>query len=198
MAIGALALIVLAGCAAGAGATPSASPTPTATPTATAIATPSPTPTPTPTATAVEDMGTAVPLKCTEVLTPDDVYDFNPNYGTAPGYKPADGSAASVAAANKGVACGWLNQTSGDVVEVSITQPSAAVLADLKKQVSSSGTPAPGYEQTPSDTGYFEIVGGKGRAQVFTDKYWVVAASLEFREAIDAQALVAAAVSHLP
>ena len=132
------------------------------------------------------------------MLTPDDVYSFNPNYGTAPGYKPAAGSAGSVAVSSEGVACGWLNQTSGDVIEVSVARPSSADLADLQNEASTSGSPAPGYEMSAEAKGYFGTVAGKGRAQVFTGKYWVVAASLEFGEARDAQLLVAAALSHLP
>ncbi|TFB48701.1 iron ABC transporter ATP-binding protein [Cryobacterium tagatosivorans] len=190
LATGALALIVLAGCAPGAAPTPSASST--AAPTTTPAASAEPTP------TATEDPATAVTLGCDEVLTPDDVYAFNPNFGAAPGYKPAGGSAAAVAVSYQGVACSWLNQTSGDVIEISVAQPSASVLTDLKNQAVSASTPVPTYGTGVDVEGYFTASGGKGEAQVFTGKYWVVASSVEFGEPGDAEPLIAAAVSHLP
>jgi hypothetical protein len=191
LATGALVLIVLAGCANG--AEPASTTSPTATPTTvpTASATPSPSPTPTP----AEDADTAVTLGCDQVLTPDDVYDFNPNFGAAPGYKPADGSAAAVAALHKGVACGWSNQTSGDLIEVSVAQPTAATLADLKSQAAKSSTSVTTYGSAVK--GYFATADGTGEAQIFSGPYWVAVTSVEFVEARDAETLVAAVVSHL-
>lgn len=196
LATGALALIVLAGCANGAQRVSSASPTATPTTVPAASATPSPTPTPTPTPTPAEEADTAVTLGCDQVLTPDDVYDFNPNFGAAPGYKPADGSAASVAALHKGVACGWSNQTSGDLIEVSVAQPTAATLADLKSQVAKSSTSVTTYGAGVK--GYFATANGAGEAQIFSGPYWVAVTSVEFVEARDVETLVAAIVSHLP
>ena len=190
LATGALALIVLAGCA------PSAEPAPSAS--ATADATAAPAASTEPTSTPAEDPATAVGLGCDEVLTPDDVYAFNPNFGAAPDYKPADGSAASVAVSQKGVACSWLNQTSGDVIEISIAQPNDSTLTDLKNQAVSASTPVPTYGTGVDVEGYFTATGGKGEAQFFTGKYWVVASSVEFGEPGDAEPLIAAAVSHLP
>lgn len=192
LATGALALIVLAGCANGAEPAPSVSPTATPSTTPTAVATESPTPTPTPTAEAAD---TAITLGCDGVLTPDDVYDFNPNFGAAPGYKPADGSAAAVAALHKGVACGWSNQTSGDLIEISVAQPTAATLADLKSQAAKSSTSVTTYGAGVK--GYFKTADGTGEAQVFSGPYWVAVTSVEFVEARDAETLVAAVVSHL-
>ena len=193
LATGALALIVLAGCATNAEPVSSASPMATPTTVPAASATPSPTPTPTPTPAGEAD--TAVTLGCDQVLTPDDVYDFNPNFGAAPGYKPTDGSAASVAALHKGVACGWSNQTSGDLIEVSVAQPTAATLADLKSQAAKSSTSVTTYGAGVK--GYFATADGTGEAQIFSGPYWVAVTSVEFVEARDAETLVAAVVSHL-
>jgi len=190
LATGVLALIVLAGCA------PSAEPAPS--PSATAEATAAPAASTEPTPTPTEDPAIVVALGCDEVLTPDDVYAFNPNFGAAPDYKPADGSAASVAVSQKGVACSWLNQTSGDVIEISIAQPNDSTLTDLKNQAVSASTPVPTYGTGVDVEGYFTATGGKGEAQFFTGKYWVVASSVEFGEPGDAEPLIAAAVSHLP
>lgn len=196
----ALALVGLVGCAPEAGAPtatgtgkPTASPTPgsTSEPTATESATPSPTPTPKP-------VGTPVALDCNQVLTPDDVYAFNPNYGTAPNYEPSDGSAAETAVSYEGVACGWLNQTNEEIIEVSVVQPNDVLMTQLKDAAIASSNPVPTYGTPPEIEGFFSNAGGTGEAQVFTPKYWVAVTSPVFFEPGDVQNLVAAVVSHLP
>lgn len=188
---GALALLALAGCSA-ASSTPTASPTDTATSAPTESATPTPTSTPTP-----EAAGTRVTLTCGQVLTPDDVYAFNPNYGTAPDYKPAAGSAAATAKAYQGVACGWLNQTSGDIVEVSIAEPNDTLMTDLQNKAVTESNPVPTYGTPPAVLGYFSSAHGAGQAQAFAGKYWVVVNSVEFGEPGDAEQLMAVVLSHL-
>jgi hypothetical protein len=171
----ALALLALAGCSA-ASSTPTASPTDTATSAPTESATPTPTSTPTP-----EAAGTRVTL----------------TYGTAPDYKPAAGSAAATAKAYQGVACGWLNQTSGDIVEVSIAQPNDTLMTDLQNKAVTESNPVPTYGTPPAVLGYFSSAHGAGQAQAFAGKYWVVVNSVEFGEPGDAEQLMAAVLSHL-
>jgi hypothetical protein len=194
---GALTLLALAGCTA-ANSAPSSSPT--ATPTTapesaapTSAATPTPTPTPT-----LAAAGTPVSLTCDKVLTPDEVYAFNANYGAAPDYKPKSGTAAATAQSFKGVACGWLNQTSGDMIEVSVTQPNATLMTELQNKADSASNPVPTYGTPPKVEGYFSNAGGSGQAQAFAGKYWIVADSVEFGEPGDAEDIMAAVVSHLP
>lgn len=188
----ALALVALAGC--------SPEPSPSATssaPAATDGATSDPEATPTPTATP-EAPNTPVTLGCDQVLTPDDVYAFNPNFGTAPDYKPEAGSVAETAVKYDGVACGWLNQTSGEVIAVSVAQPSETRLTQLKDKAISESTPVPTYGTPPAIDGFFKSAAGMGTAQVFSGAYWVTLSSVAFFEPGDAQELVAAVVSHLP
>lgn len=193
---GLLALIALTGCAPEAGtpaSTPKASSTskpssePTTKPTPTDSATPTPTPTPS---------ATPVALECDQVLTPDDVYAFNPNFGSAPDYKPS--GAAETAVSHDGVACGWLNQTSGEIIEVSIVQPNDVLMTRLKDAAIAQSKPVPTYGTPPAIDGFFTAADGPGEAQVFTPKYWVTLSSTAFFEPGDAQQLVATVVSHLP
>lgn len=190
LASGALALMALAGCTPAA-PTPTPTPTPSSTDAATAAPVESATPTP-------EAAGTAVTVSCDEVLTADDVYAFNPNFGTAPDYKPAAGSAAKTAVSYEGVACGWLNQTSGDIIEISVAQPNDTLMTDLKNKAVDESNIVPTYGTPPAVEGYFTNASGPGQAQVFAGKYWVVANSVAFFEPGDAQQLVATVVSHLP
>ncbi|GAB3123672.1 iron ABC transporter ATP-binding protein [Glaciibacter psychrotolerans] len=187
LAASALLLVALTGCAADAGTDSTAKPTAGASAPATAVPSATPTATPTPTAT-----GTPVSLDCAEILTPDDVYAFNPNYGTNPDFAPT--GAAEAAVTYSGVACGWLNQTSGDTFEVSVAQPNDELKTVLIDQALSGGKAVPTYGTTPIE-GFFAP--STGTAQVFTGIYWVTVSSADMTEPGDAQTLVAAVLSHL-
>lgn len=188
-----LVILALTACSAespkpGSSETPSAGAT--ATPGATDAAGETPTPTPTPEAT-----GTPVALTCDQILTPDDVYAYNPNYGVAPDFKPTS-AAAKTAVKYDGVACGWLNQTSDAIFEVSVTQPNDVLQTTLIDQALASGKTVPTYG-TPPIEGFFGVSGGVGTAQVLSGAYWVTVSSTEFFEPGDAQTLVASVLSHL-
>ena len=170
---------------------PSEEPSPGSTPGSTPAESATPTPTP-------KAAGTPVALECDQVLTPDDVYLFNPNFGTAPGYKPSNDSAAETAVSYEGLACGWSNQTSGELIEVSVTQPNDVLMTRLKDAAIENSNPVPTYGTPPAVEGFFTIAAGPGEAQVFTPKYWVTVTSPVFIEPGDAQPLVSTVVSHLP
>lgn len=197
-----LAVTALAGCAPEAGtptstpkasstAVPSKEPTPSSTPGSTPEE--SATPAPTPTAE-----GTPVALECDQVLTPDDVYLFNINFGTAPSYEPTNDSAAETALSYEGLACGWSNHTSGELIEVSVVQPNEVLMTQLKDAAIEDSNPVPTYGAPPAVEGFFTNAGGPGEAQVFTPKYWVTVTSPLFIEPGDVQQLVSTVVSHLP
>jgi len=189
---GALALLILTGCTPA--TTPSASdtPIPSASPTPTSSRTPTPTPTPTP-----EPTGTPVALTCDQILTAQDAYDFNPNYGTAPGYEAAAGSLAEMAVKYSGVACGWSNQTSGEVIAISVAQPEDSLTTTLKDAAIADSQVVPTYSTSPEIEGFFTVSGGTGQVQVFTGTYWVTLSSPVFFEPGDAQSLVATVLGHV-
>ncbi|RNE63641.1 iron ABC transporter ATP-binding protein [Cryobacterium tepidiphilum] len=193
---GAVALITLTGCSADS-LTPSASTTNSSTPApdaaATAGATPSPTdaPEPTPAATPTPTptpSGDPVGLGCDDVLSPDDIYAFNPNFGTAPDYQPT--GVVATAPAYGGVACGWMNQSSRALLEVSVATPTDDALEDLKNKAAASGKAVPTYGTPPEVEAYFSKSGETGTVQVFFGTYWVVTSSVVFYEPGDAQKLI--------
>lgn len=192
---GALALLALVGCSAD--SDPSASESPSASSSAGATdapaesATPSATPSPTPT-----PAGTAVALSCDEVLTADDLYAFNPNYGTAPAFEPT-GDAAT-AAEYDGLACGYMNQTSNAIIEIGIAAPNDVLRNQQYDAAVAQSTPVPTYGDAPAIEGFFTSINGVGEAQIFTDTYWVTVNSVDLFEPGDAQGLLATVVSHLP
>ena len=191
----ALALLALAGCAPDSGAEPTASAAPSATatataaPTETATAEPTATPTPPP-----APEGTPVALTCDQVLTADDVYALNPNFGTDPGYA-ATSPIAITAATYSGVSCGWLNQSSGEVIEVAIAMPNEALANTLKDAALADGEIVPTYGTAPEVEGYFSA--STSTAQVFTKGYWVAVADPGMIEPGDAGPVLDAVLAKL-
>jgi hypothetical protein len=93
----------------------------------------------------------------------------------------------------KGLACAWVNQTSGELIEVSVANLPAAHLTQLKNDLVTTSNSVPTYEVE----GYFKVNGSTGEAQAFSDPYWIVATSTAFFEPGDAQPIVAAAIAAL-
>lgn len=188
--VAAIAVLGLAGCASG--------PTPEATPGSSATAVPTAAPTDEPTAepTPTSEPGTPITIDCDTLLTQQDLYDFNPNVSTDPGFAPAEGSLAAAAVADNGIACGYLNQTSNEQMNFALSQPSPEQLTLALNAAASSSTPVPTYGTPPAVNGFFDPASGE--IQVFTPKYWLTASSTMFFEPGDAQPLVLAALSHLP
>jgi len=187
--VAAITLALLAGCALESKAVdPVASSTPTRT------STPTPTQTATPTSTPVSTVdGIPITITCDQLITPQAMYDYNPNFSLKADYKPAAGSLAAQVATQKGLTCGWVNQTSGDLIEVAVAHLPAAHLTELKNTLVTTSHSVPTYNVE----GYFLLNGKTGEAQAFSDPYWIVATSTAFFEPGDAQPIVAAGIAVL-
>lgn len=151
------------------------------------------------TAAATDAAEEAVPfaIACDELLSADEVYAFNPNYGTAPDFEAsADGVVAVVDEA--GTACGLLNQTSGAIIEFGVATPAEQALEGRKNDAALGSHVVPTYGTPPEVEGYFSRVGESGEAQAFTGSYWVVIESPELFEPGDAQVLMSALLANLP
>jgi hypothetical protein len=146
--------------------------------------------TPTPTA---GEAGSPFSIPCDQLLTDAEVFDFNNNVAFDPEYVPKAGSLAAEAVTLGGTACGWLNLSGGDYIEIAVATPDSATLANLT-EAASAGTPINGL----GDSGYFTANGDYGQLQAFAGQYWVVAQSLYFGDAIEADTLVVQAISQLP
>ena len=184
VALSLLALAALSGCV------PTPTPSPTDTASASASETPSATPTSSPTASAVS---TPITVDCNTLITLDDMYAFNPNFGLISSWTPKSGSAAATAKSEKGIACRWQNQTSGDTIDVSVAHLDAASIEALKNAAVEKSTMVPTY----GDEAYFSVSGGVGTAIVFQGTYWLVATSVDFAEPGDPADLITAALGAL-
>lgn len=178
-----LALALLAGCV------PIAEPDPVVT----GSASPTPTATATPTPSATPDKSVPVTISCDELVSPQVMYDYNSNFALQADFTPADGSLAAQSLAEMGVACSWVNLTSGQTIEMSASRPPATQLEQRKNDLVSSSNSVPTYDVE----GYFLLEGGVGTAQAFDGPYWIASVSAAFFEPGDVTPLMAAAIGAL-
>ena len=192
-----LALVAAASVTLLAGCTPGpAEPTGSDAPTGSATASASPTAAPEPTETA--EPATPFAIDCNALVTADQLYAFNPNFGTDPGYEPSAANVVAVVEEDEGTACGYLNQTSGEVIEIAVATPTATAGETRRNAAATTSKPVPTYGTPPDVEGYFLQAGGTGEAQVFHGPYWIVVDSVAIFEPGDAQQLVTAVLGNLP
>lgn len=183
--------LLLAGCTPA--ATPSTPETPA--PAASGSASPGATATPTPTATPVRSE--PVEIACDALLTPDDMYAFNPNISLMTEAAPKADSLAAEIAAMDGLTCQWVNNSSSEIIDIAVAKLAENELTDLKNRAVTESTQVPTYGAPPVE-GFFTVVGNEGEAQVFTGSYWLTLRGMSFLEPGDAEQLASAAVAHLP
>jgi hypothetical protein len=165
----------------------SAAPTPSETASST------PTSTPTPTENPV-DKGTPIKLGCNDLISAQDMYDYNPNFSLTDDYSPASGSdAATIVNDYQGVACRWVNDSSGEKLDIAVASLQDYTLTDLKNGLVSTSTSVPTYDVE----GYFTTVKKIGQADAFSDPYWISADSDYFLEPGDASPLIANVIAAL-
>jgi hypothetical protein len=121
------------------------------------------------------------------------MYDYNPNFGLNDSYVPAAGSTAARILDFNGLACSWVNQTSGETIAVSVANLPPATLSKIKADLASSSKPVTAF----GPGGYFTVASGTGSADALSGPYWIDARSGAFGEAGDAEPIVAAALDGL-
>jgi len=176
--------VLLAGCT-----TPDPAPT-TAPPTPGDTGSPTPEPSETPAA----PTPTPVDIPCDSLVTAQAMYDFNPNFSLIDSWTPAAGSPAADAVDAEGVACRWQNDTSGEVIDVSVASFDPATLETLANDAYTNSTMVPTYGV---DEAYFAVTGSVGEAIVFDGPYWIVVSSSYFLEPGDAEPIVASVLAGL-
>lgn len=149
--------------------------------------------TPEPTSTAVEPVGTPVTVSCDELVSAQTMYDYNSNFGLLSDFTPAVGTLAASIVADSGVACRWVNQTSGETIDVAVANPPKAQLTARKNELVTSSNSVPTY----GVEGYFQVNGEIGEAEAFSDPYWIVVTSNYFGEPGDATPIVRAVIDAL-
>jgi hypothetical protein len=164
-------------------------PTPQVSTTAPVVAEPTATTEPdpvTPSPTATQDPGIPVTLTCDQLISPEQLYDYNPNVGVNPAYQAETGTTASKIVSQQGVACGWSNQTSNETIEIAVAHLSPAAIETLKNSLVTTSNPVPTY----GDEAYFSVTNGLGEANVFQGDFWIYSRSTSFIEPGDAAPLM--------
>ncbi|TPW75961.1 arginyl-tRNA synthetase [Schumannella soli] len=124
-------------------------------------------------------------IDCDKLVSPQIVYDFNPNFVLANGAEPPAGSNAARAVADEGVACAWQNTTSNLMIYVSVARYAPAQIDALKQK---SGTPSTAFS---ADSGYYDGT----TATALQGDAWIVATSDAFSEPTDAKPFIDAAAA---
>ncbi|MDM4763435.1 hypothetical protein QT381_10480 [Galbitalea sp. SE-J8] len=127
------------------------------------------------------DSGEKVTQTCAQLVTAQQMYEYNSNFSLDDGWTPAAGSRAATAVGYRGVACSWINDSSSERISLGVAHLRADTLASIEAQRA-------GGTQTP--WGYFTVDGSTGRADAFTDDYWITLDSKTFFEPGDAAQLV--------
>ncbi len=170
----------LAGCTQPDGGSPASSPSVSASATPTASVPPSP--------SASADASTPITQTCVELVPLQTMYDFDPNFGLQDPFTPAAGSLGASAVDADGVACGWLQQTNGELLEIDVSAPPSADLTEAKS----------GAGETSDGQTYFAVEGAAGVVQVFEGPYRIVLTSSYFSSAADAATLIDSVTAALP
>lgn len=129
-------------------------------------------------------VGIPLALECSDILSLDALYAYNPNVGTDPRVKPT--SLGERAIAYDGVACGWSNQTSGEPLTAAIARLEGDDLAGIR----ASAEAVPGVDLLPNGRGTFRREGDWGIIEAFAGEYWIVLESPAFLSTADASLLL--------
>lgn len=142
------------------------------------------------------DLGEAGP-ECGDVLSDDDIYAYNPIFSAVASPTPAAGSLLERAADLDGTTCRWVNNSSGEALDIAVAVPGETELAELQDEAESSATPAPSLSDPPAVEAYFDRVGDVGTGQVFADGRWIVLSDPAFLEAGDLEELVSTVLANV-
>ena len=132
-----------------------------------------------------------VGIGCNELITPQQMYDYNPNFGLAADVTPDAGTLAAQAVAASGLACRWVNQTSGDTIDVSVAHLDSASTSRRAAELAASSTPVTVF----GPDGYFDQGDLGSAAQAFPGEFWVSATSIAFFAVEDAEPIMNAATA---
>ncbi|GAB3617814.1 hypothetical protein GCM10027416_23710 [Okibacterium endophyticum] len=191
--VAAAGVLLLSGCGS---PDPQSDPTPSASSTQTAEPTTDPEATTEPTEDVV--LSEPVGIDCDQLVTPEQMYDFNPNFSLLADPQPAADSKAGVIAGMEGLVCQWKNNTSGETIDVAVAKFGEDQLVGLKNLAVTESTPVPTYGTPPAVEGYFQVIGDQGEAQIFTGPYWLTLRSVAFFEPGDVLPLSEGAMANLP
>lgn len=159
-------------------------PTATAAPTATATSEPAPTAT---------SGAQVLDIACAELVDPDTMYAFDPNYALVGAFDPQPGTLAADQLAAGGVACQWVRESGGGTIDLTVAAFTEEQIGELKNEAFAESQMVPTY----GEEAYFEVEGGVGTAIVFQGRYRLVISSAAFFEPGEPTAIIESALGAL-
>jgi hypothetical protein len=122
------------------------------------------------------------------------MYDYNANFSLTENFEPRKNSDAETIVDDlDGIACEWVNDSSGESIVIAAAHPDAKTVAALRGELASDSESVSTY----GSEGYFTVEDGVGRADAVADPFWVSGDSDYFFEPGDAAPLMKAAVANL-
>ncbi|UYN82559.1 MAG: hypothetical protein KIT89_07280 [Microcella sp.] len=113
-------------------------------------------------------VGIPLSLECSQVLSLEALYNYNPNVGADPDYAPSPLAAQVLDLA--GVSCGWINQTSSVRFSVSVAQLHSGVV----EQIRAASAAKQGAQALERADGYATEGAGRVVFDIFLGERWVI------------------------
>lgn len=152
---------------------------------------------PTPTTPApVLDTITALGKSCTDLISLQTLYDYNPNFGENPKFSVESGTPEAEIAKLQGTTCGYINMSSGAKIVMGAARLPESKADTLRNQLKNTSQPTDAYG-SGAISGYFSVDKGIGAAQVVTNDYWIDLRSSQFGDPADAATLMGAVMASL-
>lgn len=151
---------------------------------------------PEPSAQPTESTGRSVPLDidCRTLVSDAVIYDLNPNLAADPA--PRTTALAATVLENDGVRCGWINQTSGTPLTVSVAAFDAVGWEAARDAAVARGGTAIGSGF--GGDGVYRQEQTVGVIELLRSPYWIVIESPIFASADEARPVIDAIVQALP
>ncbi len=130
-------------------------------------------------------------LACVDLVDPDAIYAFDPNFALVGPFEPGPDSAGSFAIDHGGVVCRWMRESGDVTIDVVAARLAEADLTRLKDEAYATSEMVPTY----GDEAYFDPA--TGTATVFQGEFWLVITSPAFAEPGEPTAIVDSALAAL-
>lgn len=142
----------------------------------------------------VGPVGTPVDIPCDQLVAPEVMYAYNPNFALLAEPAIPESTAISAIAEERGLVCQWQNLSSDELITVAVADLPDEALTVVKNDTFAESTMVPTY----GVEGYFRVADGAGEAVAFDGSYWLVATSTYFLEPGDPAEIMEAALTALP
>ena len=134
---------------------------------------------------------------CNELISVEALYDFNPNFSYDASATPKNGSLGEIALTKSGTYCDYINLSSGENIELSVSQISNQSLKDWVQKLHENSRVTEIFDLPAEGLGFFSRKNNEGVAQVMIGNTWIVISSTSFYIPEDTISLMSVVVNSL-